>query len=630
MNKLYNEQDIQNIATAIRTKNSSAPAAMKVREMDQAILDIPTGGLNIQLPDLEPPWTRPKEWPDLDALWEYDPDDKGTIWLTYIKNDETYWGYGFYIAKAVIDVGYLDSSDNFVILDTVNVSGSGTTTICNAFPDDRDIMLVRVTGHSSFDEPLTYFAFCEIPTSKTGLAYSIPGMHQCCYEMVGSAPYRTVNYNATSRANITMYMEHHAFSFGQKIVLTGNVLNYYFQYAVNLRKIDFDNFDTSDWVPAQLACIFMHCWTLQELDFTPLDTSNWKIAGSISQCFTWCRRLEKINFGNMDTSKWYKTSTRRSEVYAWCQSLKELDLSFRDMTDSIISTVASEFYGCFSLQKLKLGNIDTSKWTMDHSTNVVNLVFSSCSSLKEIDLSKIDTRLWPTTHVYNMASVFEDCQSLKKVTFGPNCIASHLQVSSVDNMFQRCMSLEEVNIEQLGELHIYPASATAGCCVSMFRECPSLKHITLPNITIESNSTGRGLSYAFAQGCSVDKLDLSNVDNEKCPDFRNDVISTIQPTPLKEFHFPKYVSSTYSAIWFSAQYELEELYPPENGLPDANTTFISTNTYGPNKLSAASVHRIIQALPQATGTKQCTLGVAKRKLTAEDIAIAVEKGWTIA
>lgn len=39
MNKLYNEQDAQNIATAIREKNSLAPAAMKVREMEQEVLN---------------------------------------------------------------------------------------------------------------------------------------------------------------------------------------------------------------------------------------------------------------------------------------------------------------------------------------------------------------------------------------------------------------------------------------------------------------------------------------------------------------------------------------------------------------------------------------------------------------
>lgn len=42
-NKLYEEQSVQNIANAIRTKNGLS-TTYKIAEMAQAILDIPTGG----------------------------------------------------------------------------------------------------------------------------------------------------------------------------------------------------------------------------------------------------------------------------------------------------------------------------------------------------------------------------------------------------------------------------------------------------------------------------------------------------------------------------------------------------------------------------------------------------------
>lgn len=48
-NKLYEEQSVQNIANAIRTKNGLS-TTYKIAEMAQAILDIPTGGGTNYLP----------------------------------------------------------------------------------------------------------------------------------------------------------------------------------------------------------------------------------------------------------------------------------------------------------------------------------------------------------------------------------------------------------------------------------------------------------------------------------------------------------------------------------------------------------------------------------------------------
>ena len=49
------------------------------------------------------------------------------------------------------------------------------------------------------------------------------------------------------------------------------------------------------------------------------------------------------------------------------------------------------------------------------------------------------------------------------------------------------------------------------------------------------------------------------------------------------------------------------------------------------ELSIASLLRIIDSLPVVTGTRTLTLGQTnKLKLTAEQIAVATQKGWTVA
>lgn len=625
MNKLYNEQDIQNIATAIRTKNSSAPAAMKVREMDQAILDIP--GFDVRPPDPEQPWTRPEEWPDLDALWEYDPDDKGTAWMTYIKTDDEYWGWGLFVARAQIDVGYLNENGVFVITETQTRTATTGANLVGTFPDDKDIMLIRVT--STDTTGISYFAFCTIPTSTTGLSYETRAYSICCYEIVGCLPYMTPSYQVGTRVLVTEYMQHYALAFGVTRAVTGNGIANLFYYGINLRKIDFDNFNTSDWTITSLGSLFYNCYKLQKLDFTGIDTSNWTIT-NMQNVFARCYALQEIVFADVDTTKWYQTATRKDSCYYACTSLETLDLSFRNLEGSNISTINSEFSYCSSLKKIILGDIDTSGWALDYSNNAVSSVFTYCYSLEELDLSKVDLSGMSKTLAYQFSSVFGYCLNLRSIVFGNNMVCSDLKISALDSVFNYCISLEEVNFEQLGEIHCQ-GSSTSGWLGTLFNSSYRLKEIKFPKIYIETASSGRLGSYIFRYGFMLEKLDLSDVDNELCLDFRSDCVPSIVNSRLKEFRFPKYVGTNSGGTWFSSMYQLEEIYPPENGFADVNIVFISTGTENyPNMLSAASVHRIIQALPQATGTKTCTIGPAKRKLTAEDIAIAVEKGWTIA
>lgn len=618
MNKLYNEQDVQNIATAIREKNSLAPAAMKVREMDQAILDIPTFKMNMR--DSEP-WVRPDDWMDIYSVWEYDENNTGEIWLLYIKTPDTFWGYGIYQYRAHIEIGTIQNG-TFTVIETLPDTNG---TISGAFPDEYDQLVVHLTDQGSGppSSVMDYFAFSQISEDVTGLNAPLPPNVQPCYEVVGTAPYITINRAQGQREFTTYYLEHMDLPFGQKRAYTGTVLSRLFYRAGNLRKLELDNFDTSLWTITSLSRLFCECGKLQELDFSHIDTSNWAIT-DMQYLFDSCFNLRKINFGNMDTSNWAVTTM--SYKYYRCVSLEELDFSFRDTSNWRVTSVYSAYAYCNSLKRINFGDIDTSNWPMSSANAIASSLFFYCLSLKELDFSKFDTRNWQV--LTSAEQMFWNCANLERVIFGPNVDTSGFKITTMYNIFAYCKRLQEINMEQL-DIDVKHFTATNGM-TAVFRHCSSLKEIDLSCFNLTDASAINSFNYFFDNCGDLEVIDLSSWNNNKTTDFATNMFA--QSVNLKEFHFPKYVSLSGSGnvTFFQECFNLTEIYPPENGFPNKNMAFIGTDVSTPSRISTASLHRIIDALPTATGTKTLTIGMSKAYLAQEDIAIAAEKGWTIA
>lgn len=616
MNKLYNEQDIQNIATAIRDKNSLAPAAMKVREMDQAILDIPTFKMNMR--DSEP-WVRPDDWMDIYSVWEYDEDNTGEIWLLYIKTPGTFWGYGIYQYRAHIEIGTIQNG-TFTVIETLS-DANGVKS--GAFPDEYDQLVVHLTdrGTGAPSSVMDYFMFNQVPVDVTGLNAPLPPNVQPCYEVVGTAPYITINRSQGTREFSTFYLEHMDFPFGQKRALTGTVISNLFFRAGNLRKLELDKFDTSLWTITSLYYTFYECQKLQELDFSHIDTSNWAIT-DMRNLFNCCYNLRKINFGNMDTSNWAVTTM--TAKYYKCYSLEELDLSFRDTSNWAVTSVQSAYSYCTSLKRINFGDIDTSNWPMNANNSIGAQQFFMCLSLKELDFSKFDTRNWQISSTLEQA--FMMCTNLEKIVFGYNFDTSEWNITSTYCLFYYCKLLKEVNMEQLDV--VYKNMTAANGMSSMFSNCSSLQEIDVSCFDLTDAATINNFNNMFSLCENLEVIDLSSWNNNKATSIGTSIISN--SSNLKEFHFPKYVSWTGTPTWFSECFNLTEIYPPENGFPDLSMAFVNTSASMPSHISTASLHRIIDALPTATGTKTLTIGMSKAYLAQEDIAIAVEKGWTIA
>lgn len=618
MNKLYNEQDVQNIATAIREKNSLAPAAMKVREMDQAILDIPTFKMNMR--DSEP-WVRPDDWMDIYSVWEYDENNTGEIWLLYIKTPDTFWGYGIYQYRAHIEIGTIQNG-TFTVIETLPDTNGN---ISGAFPDEYDQLVVHLTdrGTGPPSSVMDYFMFSRISEDVTGLNAPLPPNVQPCYEVVGTAPYLTINRSQGQREFTTYYLEHMDLPFGQKRAHTGTVLSRLFYRAGNLRKLELDNFNTSLWTITSLSQVFYECSKLQELDFSHIDTSNWAIT-DMRSLFDSCYNLRKINFGNMDTSNW--AVTNMSYKYYRCFSLEELDLSFRDTSNWSVTSVYSAYAFCHSLKRINFGDIDTSNWPMNSTSSIGSSLFYYCSSLKEIDFSKFDTRNWRGST--SCEQMFTHCINLERVIFGPNVDTSGFKITSLLYAFAYCKRLQEINMEQL-DIDVKNFTATNGMA-AVFCHCSSLKKIDLSCFNLTDASAINNFNTIFDNCEDLEVIDFSSWNNNKMTAFVTSMFT--QSVNLKEFHFPKYVSLSGSGTttFFQECFNLTEIYPPENGFPNVNMAFIGIETSMPSCISTASLHRIIDALPTATGTKTLTIGMSKAYLAQEDIAIAAEKGWTIA
>lgn len=220
-------------------------------------------------------------------------------------------------------------------------------------------------------------------------------------------------------------------------------LSYSFSYCKNLKKIDFENIDTSK--VHNMSGMFAYCVSLTNLNLSKFNTSN---VTDCSAMFNGCSRLTELNLYNFDTSKakyfdsmfrdckrLYKVNLKSfrtphlmsiDSMFEGCISLKELDLSTFD-TPNLISAECM-FMNCRSLTQLDIRNLRTDK--------VMKLsgMFKGCSSIEELDLSH-----FRTPKLINLDIFLSDCSKLKKVNLSS---FNTFNVMSFFSTFRNCSALE--------------------------------------------------------------------------------------------------------------------------------------------------------------------------------------------
>ena len=296
-----------------------------------------------------------------------------------------------------------------------------------------------------------------------------------------------------------------------------------------------------------------------------------------------CKSLTSIP--QMDTS----SVTDMSHMFAGCTSLTSIpQLNTNNVTD-----MSGMFEHCSSLTSIP--QLDTSK-----VTNMRGM-FSDCSSLTSIPQLN-------TSSVTDMFSMFWDCKSLHSI---PQLDTSN--VTNMSNMFWDCWNIDD--IPQLDTSKVTSMS-------NMFMGCSILYHI--PQLDT-SNVTDMGFMFYYCTSlASIPQLDTSNVTSmdrmfKKC--------SSLNSIPLLDCSS---ITNTNDPFEYDNLYNLTNL----GGFKDLKVSWSSNFL---NRVPNATVESLMNVINNlynltANGLSEQTLRFGTtnlNKLTADQIAVATNKGWTL-
>lgn len=271
-----------------------------------------------------------------------------------------------------------------------------------------------------------------------------------------------------------------------------------------------------------------------------------------------------------------------SGAWQYCYALRSLDLSKWDTSNWVVTSLASCFNSCHSLEYLDLHYWDTSGWKI----TTLASCFANCYSLKAINTRGWDTSLWAVT---TMANCWQNCYSLQYLDLS-NWSKSTWKVSTITYTWSYCTALKSINFSGWNT----------------------------------SNWTVTTMRYAWQYCSNLQSLDLSgwNTGKFNCADTRNAFTALDN---LIDFKAPESLGLTTGAN--------------ASGTPNALSLVTSTGytmyvnaDYGSShRLTHQSLINIMTRLATIETTQTLTLGAKNLlKLSAQDIAIATTKGWTVA
>ena len=284
---------------------------------------------------------------------------------------------------------------------------------------------------------------------------------------------------------------------------------------------------------------------------------------------------------------------------------------------SNVASMTYKFTGCSTLQSIPL--LDTSK------VNDMTNMFYSCSSLQSIPL--LDT-----SNVKNMNSIFDSCQSLQSIP-----MLNTSNVTNMSNMFYSCRTLQ--SIPPIDTSNVTNMRA-------MFYSCS-----TLQSIPLLDTSKVNDMNYMF-YGCSllqsIPPIDTSNVtdmgnifyscqslqsippiDTSKVTNMTNmfNDCRKIQSIPLLDCGI---VTNMGNFFGWSNINTLTDL----GGFKDLKISITSCFLERTPNLTVDSLMNVINNVYDLTANglsgQSLKFGSTNlNKLTAEQVAVATAKGWTI-
>lgn len=249
-----------------------------------------------------------------------------------------------------------------------------------------------------------------------------------------------------------------------------------------------------------------------------------------------------------------------------------------------ITSLASIWFNCINLEKLDVSGWDTSGWAV----TTLASTWYNCVKLKELNVSGWTTTNWAVT---SLSSTFYNCTNLKKLDLS-NWNTTNWVVTNFTNTWYGCTSITELKVSNWNT----------------------------------SNWEVPSLSYLFSNCTNLIELDLHGWDTSNWP--VNNINSIWNNnTHLTTLNLTGWDTSGWTITAASSTWS--------NCFSLTNYSGISigvSHTYQSSSfLTVQSLVSILTLLPTVTGSKTLTLGTTnKNKLTAEQLAIATNKGWTIA
>ena len=313
--------------------------------------------------------------------------------------------------------------------------------------------------------------------------------------------------------------------------------------------------------------------------------------------------------------------TNMEDLFTGSKSLKSIPvINTQNVTD--MSCMFSEYAKLSSVAVLDTSNV------ID-----MNRIFSGCSSLTTVPLLN-------TSNVTNMLAMFEGCSSLIEI---PTLDTS--KVTTMYSMFGRCTSLKQIPLldtrkcvdmetmfKDCSLLETIPKLETGNVTNmnGMFKGCSSLKQIPL------LNTKSCNLMQEMFSGCSsiteIPELDTSNITSMWEMFFKCTSLTTVPMLDAsKIINVYNMFNNCSSLVTLGGLKNLGMSYPT-NGID--NVSEATLNLSHSPLLTHDSLMNVINNLYdiKSKGVKTQTLQLGdtnKAKLTAEEIAIATNKGWNV-
>lgn len=604
-------------------------------------------------------WIRPEEYPNLDLLYETIDNNESCVYLTYDLTKTPGYGWiGVYVGGSTyaIERGHIS---NGVFVSDYSSGNLSANTIFRQNLDSANgnVQLWKISSSGN----LTSVRFTTNTTTNANNYYN---NLQPCVERVGKLPYATglSSSNGVTSSYYsfgTEWLERDRLLIATKSVVTS--LSNMYALCRSLRETNCAEWNTSEWKVTNINSMFDSCYRLRKLDLSHWDTSNWTVTSinyAWSCCFsleyldvsTWntkkwhpssldytfynCISLKELDLSNWDTSIWTITTMRSAWAYMYC--LRKLDISTWDTSNWAVVNMQSVWNGCYSLIELPIGNWDVSNWTVNYLSyawsacyslqnlpignwNVSNWrpsslesTWGSCYMLRELPIENWNVSDWVVTSLSGTWGSLHNLQSLNLNKWD----VSNWRVTTCYAMFYACWSLKELKIDQW-DVSDWPVTDFS----RVFYYCYNLEEIDLTSWNV-SNWAVTTVYYLFNSMWYAKKIDIHNwdVSNWSLTEARylygsNYTTTLLLPTNL----YGTVTNSKYTA-------NLSNLVNFHGPSLDINQNYSNSR-----RLTHESLVTLINELPTVSDTKTLTLGQTNRlKLTAAEIAVATQKGWTVA